>query len=152
MPERHKLIPASYLVLMKDKKILLLRRFNTGYRDGEYSFIAGHVEADETFRQAIVREAKEEAGIVVDGDKLVMAHAMQRSRAGNDADRVDLFFTVTEWQGEVTNMEPQKCDDLSWFSLDALPDNIIPYIRQVIDCIKSGKVYSESGFDLLDQD
>jgi len=34
--ERHKVVPASYLVLIKNGKILLQRRFNTGYEDGKY--------------------------------------------------------------------------------------------------------------------
>ena len=42
--ERHKLIPTVYLVSIKDNKILLLRRFNTGFMDGFYSFPAGYVK------------------------------------------------------------------------------------------------------------
>jgi 8-oxo-dGTP diphosphatase len=42
-------IPASYLFLERDNRILLLRRSNTGYEDGNYSLIAGHVEANESF-------------------------------------------------------------------------------------------------------
>ncbi|MDZ8089199.1 MAG: NUDIX domain-containing protein [Nostoc sp. DedQUE12b] len=58
-----KLIPASYLILIKDEKILLIRRFNTGYEDGKYSVVAGLGDGNETFVQAVVREAKEEVGI-----------------------------------------------------------------------------------------
>jgi len=61
--EKFKLIPTSHLILIKDNKILLLRRFNTGYEDGNYSVVAGHLEGNETFIQAMVREAKEEADI-----------------------------------------------------------------------------------------
>ena len=41
---RHTNIPASYLVLMKENKVLLLRRFNTGYQDGNYSMITWHLD------------------------------------------------------------------------------------------------------------
>ncbi|NQY54774.1 MAG: NUDIX domain-containing protein, partial [Campylobacteraceae bacterium] len=58
-------IPASYLILIRQNKILLLRRHNTGYQDGQYSTIAGHVEEGESFSQCIIREAKEEAGITL---------------------------------------------------------------------------------------
>ncbi|MFH1669466.1 MAG: NUDIX domain-containing protein [Candidatus Woesearchaeota archaeon] len=61
--KRHQNVPASYLTLFKDDKVLLLRRFNTGYEDGNYSMVAGHVDPGETFTQCIIREAKEEAGI-----------------------------------------------------------------------------------------
>ena len=59
MKERNLNVPASYLVLMKDHKVLLLQRANTGYHDGDYSIIAGHVEKDETFTDAVIREARE---------------------------------------------------------------------------------------------
>jgi 8-oxo-dGTP diphosphatase len=49
------LIPSAYLYLKKSNKVLLLRRFNTGYEDGNYSFIAGHLEKNETFSDSIIR-------------------------------------------------------------------------------------------------
>ena len=63
--ERLKAVPASYLVPIKDGKILLLRRLNTGYEDGKYSLPAGHVETGENFTQCVVREMKEEIGISI---------------------------------------------------------------------------------------
>jgi len=65
-------LPASYLVLIKDNKILLQRRFNTGYEDGKYSFVAGHVESMEEARKpilSIIRETKEEIGIKLSEDE-----------------------------------------------------------------------------------
>ncbi|MFQ6087067.1 MAG: NUDIX domain-containing protein, partial [Candidatus Bathyarchaeia archaeon] len=77
--ERPKLIPTVYLVLTKDNKILLSRRYNTGFHDGEYSFPAGHLHGeDETLKQAMVREAKEEVGIEVDLADLELVHVMHR--------------------------------------------------------------------------
>lgn len=37
MSNRHSIIPASYLILIKKGKILLSKRKNTGYKDNEYS-------------------------------------------------------------------------------------------------------------------
>ena|SRR3989344_1106282 len=145
--ERHQNIPASYLVLIKDNKVLLQRRFNTGYQDGKYSMVAGHVDKRETFTEAIIRETKEEAGIELKSENLKVAHVMHRnSGTEENNERVDVFFTADKWEGNIENKEPNKCDDLSWFDLDNLPDNIIPYIKRAIDCIKNKIFYSEHGW------
>ena len=43
-------------------------------------------------------------------------------------------------------LEPDKCDDLSWFSLDQLPDNMIPYVKHAIECFRERIIYSEFGW------
>lgn len=142
--ERFKLIPAVYLVLRKDNKVLLLRRANTGYQDGKYGLIAGHLDGDELGTAAMVREAKEEAGIDIDPNKLKfvhIAHRLSRNEVGQE--RVDLFYELREWRGKITNTEPEKCDDLSWFDIDSLPDNMLPFVKHVLNDVNSGINYSE---------
>jgi len=139
--ERFKIIPAVYLILAKDNKILLARRYNTGYFDGNYSFPAGHLDGNKTLKQAMAREAKEEIGILLDLTDLELVHTMNR-KIPND-ERVDFFFTAKKYQGEPEIMKPDKCDNLNWFKLDNLPKNIIPYIRQVIDSFQNDIIYSE---------
>ena len=64
--ERNKAVPAVYLILERDDGcILLMRRCNTGYQDGNYNLPSGHVEDGELPKAAMVREAKEEIGIDV---------------------------------------------------------------------------------------
>lgn len=144
---RHHNIPASYLTLVKDGKILLLRRCNTGYEDGSYSMIAGHVDPGETFTQTIIREAKEEAGIELRPQDLEVVHVMHRnSKAAENNERVDVFFVAEKWDGEIKNKELHKCDDLSWFNLNDIPANVIPYIKQAINKIRDKIYYSEHGW------
>jgi len=142
--ERHKLIPTVYLVLIKNDKILLLRRFNTGFMDGYYSFPAGHIEPKETLRQAMVREAKEEIGIEIDKEDLRLVHIIHRKESNEE--RINFFFTTEKYKGEPKIREPHKCDNLNWFNLNNLPDNVIPYIRQSIENISQRKIYSEYGW------
>jgi ADP-ribose pyrophosphatase YjhB (NUDIX family) len=140
MKTRFKLIVSVYVFFIKDGKILLLRRANTGYEDGNYSLVAGHADGDEPLLLATVREAREESGVEIDPKDLVLKHTMHRRQ---DDERIDFFFEATKWQGELKNMELGKCDDLSWFPLDNLPDNTIPYIRQAIEGYKNSVFYSE---------
>ena len=61
--ERFKIITAVHLILIENERVLLQRRYNTGYEDGKYSVVAGHVEENEDVITAMQREALEEIGI-----------------------------------------------------------------------------------------
>lgn len=143
MEEHFKLIASVYLLFIKDGKILLLRRANTGYEDGNYGLVAGHLDAHESLTHAAIREAKEESGIDILPSDLEVKTTMHRRQKD---ERVDFFFEVKKWSGNPINMEPDKCDDISWFPLDNLPSNMIPYIRQAINSYRKGILYSEFGW------
>lgn len=137
------MIASVYLLLVKRKKILLLRRVNTGYEDGKYGLPAGHVEDNETIRAALRREIKEEIGILLKLEDLKLVHVMHRKEKDI---RVDFFFTIKRWRQEPKNNEPNKCDNLRWFAINNLPKNTIPYIRKAIENWQRKIFYSEIGW------
>jgi len=141
--ERFRLIPAVHLFLLRADEVLLLRRFNTGYEDGNYSVVAGHLDGGEEVRAAAIREAKEEAGIDIAPIDVAVVGVMHRL---SDDERVDFFVAATQWQGEVRNCEPDKCDDLSWFSYYELPPNMVPYVRQALENFRDGIWYDSFGW------
>src|SRR5947207_1588089 len=89
------------------------------------------------------REALEEAGLIIQPEDLVLCHVMHRKAQDN---RVGFFFKAERWTGEPRNLEPGKCSELSWFHVDSLPANLIPYIRQAIKETLRGATYSEHGW------
>lgn len=141
--ERFKLIPESYLMLVKGNQVLMHERKNSGYMDGMLSFVAGHVEDGESYMQAMIREAKEEAGIEVDKKDLEPKVVLHRK---TDRQQIGLYFVCKKWKGEPTVMEPDKCGGLFWIDMDKLPENVIPYIRRAIEMYKQGIIYDELGF------
>ena len=143
MAERFKLIPEVYLILERGEQVLLLRRFQTGYEDGKYGLIAGHLEAGESFAAGMVREAREEAGIDILEADLALVHVSHRNLSDG---RAGIFFGCTCWTGTLHNAEPNKCDDLSWFNYEHLPENTIPYIRRALELARGGIAYSEDGW------
>jgi len=146
--DKHQVVPAVYLIVRKDKKILCARRANTGYGDGLYSLPSGHVEARESAVMAVIREAKEEIGITIDPADLAFVHVAYRFAEERDHERVDFYFEVTKWSDELHNAEPEKCDDIQWFAEDALPGNMIPAVRQALLTItNNGQTYSDFGFE-----
>ncbi len=132
------LIPAAHILFIRDEaEILLIRRFNTGFADGLYGLPAGHVEPGELPVAAAIREAMEEVGVTIAAEHLDIAHVTATPQ------RVSFFFRARQWIGEPENREPDKCDDIGWFALEALPDNIVPYIGVAIARIRAGERYSE---------
>lgn len=143
--DRHSAIMSVYLVLRRRDEVLLLLRKNTGYCDGQYGLPAGHVDGSETLHQAMVREAKEEAGVLVAEENLNLIHVMHRMC--RDHERVDFFFECLKWKGEPKNAEPHKCEKLSWFHLEDMPDNVIDYYSQMFFKVKDGEMLSYSNWD-----
>lgn len=144
MSNRFTYIGAAYLFLIEDNKILLQRRFQTGFMDGFYGVPAGHLDGNETAREGCAREIKEEINININPDDLMVVHTMHR-KAEKD-ERIDFFMTTKSYTGEIKNVEPHKCDDLRWFELNKLPDNIIDYVKVAIDNYRNNSNYSEFGY------
>lgn len=141
--ERFKIITAAHLLLIKNDSVLLLRRYNTGYEDGNYSVPAGHLDGGETVRATMAREAREEAGIIIETRDLEVVHVMHRI-AGHE--RIDFFLTAKQYEGEPSIQELEKCDQLKWFPINNLPLNTISYVKQAIVNYLNGVYYSEFGW------
>ena len=144
MTSRFKMIASGYLMLIRGGKILLSRRFRTGYEDGKYSLPAGHIEDGETLTAGTCREIREEIGIVLHPKDLKLVHVMHRRHVDI---RVDYFFTINTKGLKPQNLEPEKCDDLRWFPLHRLPASTIPYIRAAIRHMQRNTFYSEFGWN-----
>ncbi|MBI5370176.1 NUDIX domain-containing protein [Candidatus Uhrbacteria bacterium] len=139
------MIASVYLVLQNARgEGLLLKRKNTGFKDGEYGLPAGHVDGGETLSEAMRREAREEIGIEIAPKDLTLAHVMHRNCG--DHERLDFFFTCHRYRGEVRNCEEGKCEELRWCSLDVLPEKTIDYYVQAFSAIKHGVLYGEFGW------
>jgi mutator protein MutT len=133
-------VPASYLLLERDGKILLMRRFQTGYMDGSYGLPAGHVDEGELPVDTMVREAKEEINVDLLASDLEFVHVAYELPHDETGNRVDFYFRATNWSGEPVIVEPHKCDALLWVPLDELPENMIPKVRQALIAIWKGRM------------
>ena len=138
--EKFKLIIATNLFIIKDDKLLLSLRKNTGFADGMFNIVGGHLEKNESVKEGAIREGNEEIGIVISKDDLQLAHVVHDM---SNIPRIQFYFICKKWQGEISNTEPDKCVELKWFSLDKLPKNLLPSTEFVIKKYVKGLVYSE---------
>ncbi|MEU5272263.1 methyltransferase domain-containing protein [Streptomyces hygroscopicus] len=142
---RHAEIVDVHLILRRGGEVLLARRANTGYADGLLHAPSGHVEDGEDVRAALLRETAEEIGITLAPDEVRAVLVMQH-KAPTGAARTGWFFEAElgapgrpgEDGREPVNREPEKCSELGWFPLDALPDDMVAYCRAGLDAYRAG--------------
>lgn len=143
MNKKHTIRCAVYLFLIRDNKLLLLRRKNTGWKDGQYGVPAGHLEKNETVLSAATREAKEETGIDIKPEDLELVHVMHRKA---NYDYIDFYFNIKKWKGDPFIAEKEKSDDLQWFDLDKLPQNTVDYVRMAFENSRNKILFSQFGW------
>ena len=132
---------AINLVIKKDDKICLMRRFNTGWNDGMYALMGGHVNDGESPVDAVIREAREELGIIV--DEINLKHLLTMSV---NPDHIYLYFMVDKFKGKIENMEPDQCDEISFFDVDKIPENVIEADKKALNIIFSNKKTNYASF------
>ncbi|PIZ94365.1 MAG: NUDIX hydrolase [Candidatus Magasanikbacteria bacterium CG_4_10_14_0_2_um_filter_41_10] len=143
--ERFRIFSAVYLIFEKEGSILLLQRKNTRYMPGYYTPIAGHSDGNESATSAVIREAKEEAGVIVSKKDVSVAYITHRYSI--EREYIDIYFVATHWEGEPRNMEPEKSGDMQWFDKKNLPNNVIPEVVVALHAIEKNIHYGEYGWD-----
>jgi mutator protein MutT len=102
-------------LVVDDARVLLCHRCaDRQWYPEVWDLPGGHVEAGETPASALVRELREELGILIDepaGPELL------RVRASDFDLRI---WVVAGWAGDLVNAAPAEHDDLAWFSASQL--------------------------------
>jgi mutator protein MutT len=126
------------LIINDKNEVLLIKRSTTSRTaPGTWSRPGGEVEFGETLEDAVKREVKEEVGIEV--------QPLQLLKVSNDIDLAEkkhwiaIGYLVKYISGIPKNMEPEKHDEVKWFSLNSLPENINQYTKESIQIYLSLK-------------
>ncbi|MGW5851781.1 NUDIX hydrolase [Streptomyces sp. NPDC055254] len=144
----HPNIIGVHLYLQReDGRILLgLRHPDVAFAGRSYHFLAGHCEW-EGARASLIREAREEAGLVIRAEDVELVHTVHvLHERGRGLPRLQLVFRARAWSGVPEVREPDKCLEWAWFAPDRLPEPIVPYARTAIEAIGRGQAYSELGW------
>lgn len=143
MTERVKFNATVNFVIEKDGKFLLFYRTDGYFKDGWWVLPGGHIEASETATEAVVREAKEELGIDVKPKDVSFAHVVHNLVGENK--RMDFYFKIKDYKGEIKNMEPDRCFEMGFFNQNMMPptEKIAPTTLQALQNIWKTVPYSE---------
>lgn len=145
-PPRNLKFVSTNIIVTKDGKVLFSRRKNTGWADGMLVLPGGHVEANETPRQAIIRELAEELGVVAVITDITFCCVAQRK--SGDREYVAYEFTLTlHEQQEPINNESELCAELVWCDPRSLPADVVPDFADIVtDGLLKGRPYLELGY------
>jgi ADP-ribose pyrophosphatase YjhB (NUDIX family) len=130
-------------LILEDHRDRLLFLRQTKRNGGRYTLVGGNVENHEFAREALVREALEEASIVVDPADLSLVHVLHRHRLKRDEVMLVLYFKATKFRGQPESLEPKKFQDVAWISLSNLPEEVSKPTKHVLSCLKTNQIYSE---------
>lgn len=124
-------VGASVIVEDEDNRILLqLRRDNYCW-----GYPGGSVELDEEVENAAKRELFEETGLIAHDLELFGVFSGKDLHYiypnGDEVSNIDIVFLCKHYSGTLT---PQKdeVDDLQFFSIKTIPDNISPPVKKQI--------------------
>jgi 8-oxo-dGTP diphosphatase len=131
--QRRRVVVDVILLLVRNGRILLRERANTGYGDGAYEPPTGQLAERETIVETAVRVAAAEAGVMISAGAVSLAHVMQ-DVSGHG--RIAFFLAVSGWKGEYTS------PDASWFDLDNLPTNMLDRSRVALRNYAEGMRFS----------
>jgi len=115
---------AGILIYYKDE-VLLLKRSNKVRYNGSWSVPGGHIEHNESSKDAAKRETFEETMIMVSGPIDML---------GTYDDRYALFGK--ELDSKVEPVIDEEHDDWGWFKKDNLPSPIAPFVEDGV-----GEIY-----------
>ncbi|WP_328455518.1 phosphotransferase [Streptomyces sp. NBC_00386] len=140
--QRHTEPVDVHLILCRETaegpEVLLSRRAGQVYAAGLWHLPSGHLDGPhEDIVTALVREAREETGVVIDPAD-VRAAVTVHHRSPGGSSRSGYFFEVRRWQGEPRIAEPDVCDAMDWAPLDALPAGTVAYCRAGLDAYTAG--------------
>ena len=128
-------------------RLLLEYREHTLYlsqakSNGEsFTLPGGKIEGEEYAKEALIREAFEEAGIILTKKSLHLVHVVYKRL--HSTSEIIFFFRAAEWQGELKVNEPEKFKDTVWLPNDEPPSRLPAVIKSVMNKIAKGKIFSQ---------
>ena len=129
---RRRVVVDVILLLMRNGRILLRERANTGYGDGAYEPPTGQLADRETIVETAIRVAWPSRDRHQRRERS-LAHVMHDVSGGG---RIAFFLTVSGWQGEYASPGAR------WFPVGNLPTNMLDRSRVALRNYAGGMRFS----------
>lgn len=132
-------VGASVIVKDSEGKILLQKR-----KDNHcWGYAGGSVELDEKVEDAAKRELFEETGLMANSIELFGVFSGKETHYvypnGDEVSNVDIVYICKDYSGELKGQE-SEVEELMFFDIENLPENISPPIKTVLEKLKEESV------------
>lgn len=121
------------IIVIQDGKVLLGKR-KGAHGAGEWSAVGGHLEFGETIEECARRELAEETGLNALSIEL---GPWTNDFLEEDKHYITIFVFVTQFDGRLQCLEPDKCEGWEWFEWNALPSPLFGTVQSLIKKIGS---------------
>jgi len=113
------------LIILNDKgEILLQKRVSTKeIEPNKWAWHGGHVIAGETSIDAIIRETKEELGIILSKDQIELLVELKRDKLPN-RQFTTAYYSVCNLSVEDFSIQEEELSEVKWFSFKKFKDMI----------------------------
>lgn len=108
----------------KGNFVMAKRTANTRDEHGNWDIGGGSLEFGEMVEDTLKREIKEEYCTDVINFEFLGYRDVHRINNGKKTHWVALDFMVEIDPTKISNGEPHKCEEVKWFTLDKLPENV----------------------------
>lgn len=130
------ILETTLCLLVKDEEILLARK-KRGFGEGKYNGVGGKLEKGETPLEAMIRETKEEIGVIPTEYSKVGKVSFDEFYKDKKVKLVFHLYIATKWEGipkETEEMIPE------WFNVaNILYDKMFPDDRYWLPLILEGQ-------------
>lgn len=121
-------------IILKDEKILLIKRKNEPYKDN-WALPGGFVEYGETVEKAVIREVLEETGLQTEISKLIGVYSdPDRDPRGHT---ITTVYSLNIVKGDMKSGDDAK--DVKFFDLKQLPSLSFDHGKIINDAIRGMK-------------
>ncbi len=120
------------IVIRGKKEVLLVQRSKVSRTEpGTWSRPGGEVDFGESIKAAVARETLEETGVVVKAEEEAL---LINEIITKDSHWMAHGYVAEYISGEAYNVEgPEKHEDVKWFPLDNLPQNLNIYTKESLE-------------------